>query len=259
MFQLVLTFALLLILLDVEEFNGETSTTGDAVSAPSTRFRRANSSDELPDFNVFVILVGSAVVAGLFWFFERTKTGRIIRATALDREMATAIASDRPRVTLVFALGAFLACFAGAMAVPPTSATLAMGTVPPVLSFVVMLSRPRQPSRGVRRRTSGRRHPNLIDTLYPPGEITAPFATWHSSCWSNPKGVRDVGLVGVCRSASPRRTPAYRVLGVEVPAEKRSSSSGSRARSSFRTQASPTASSSASSTRACCSASRRSG
>jgi len=140
---------------------------------------------------VFVILVGSAVVAGLFWFFERTKTGRIIRATAIDREMATAIGVSTDRVfTLVFALGAFLAGFAGAMAVPPTSATLEMGTNPLVLSFVVIVIGGLGSLRGafVGALLVGVIRSWMI-TLYPPGEIAAPFAIMALILLVKPEGL----------------------------------------------------------------------
>ena len=141
-YQLVLTFGLLLIIKDFNKF----------VWGPSPRriqgvYSGINSIPvakfvgiTYPTYNVVVIAVGAVVVAGLFWFFDRTKTGRIIRATAIDREMATAIGVNTQRTfTLVFALGAFFAGFAGAMALPQSYASLEMGANPLVLSFVVIV------------------------------------------------------------------------------------------------------------------------
>jgi branched-chain amino acid transport system permease protein len=141
-YQLVLTFGLLLI---IKDFN-------KLVWGPSPQriqgvYSGINSIPvaELvgftyPTYNVLVIIVGAVVIAGLFWFFDRTKTGRIIRATAIDREMATAIGVNTKRTfTLVFALGAFFAGFAGAMALPQSYASLEMGANPLVLSFVVIV------------------------------------------------------------------------------------------------------------------------
>ncbi|MBV0900785.1 branched-chain amino acid ABC transporter permease [Haloarcula salina] len=192
-YQLVLTFALLLILLDVKKFVwGNTSLRTDAVysainSIPTSELVGLN----YPTYNVFVILVGIAVVAGLFWFFDRTKTGRIVRATAIDREMATAIGVSTDRVfTLVFALGAFLAGFAGAMAVPPTAATLGMGTNPLVLSFVVIVIGGLGSLRGafVGALLVGVIRSWMI-TLYPPGEIAAPFAIMALILLVKPEGL----------------------------------------------------------------------
>lgn len=141
-YQLVLTFALLLIIKDFNKLVwGPTQKRLPGVynginSIPVAEFVGLT----YPTYNVLVIAVGAVVVAGLFWFFDRTKTGRIIRATAIDREMATAIGVDTDRTfTLVFALGAFFAGFAGAMALPPTNANLEMGVNPLVLSFVVIV------------------------------------------------------------------------------------------------------------------------
>ena len=141
-YQLVLTFALLLIIKDFNKLVwGPTQKRLPEVysgvnSIPVAEFVGLN----YPTYNVLVIAVGAVVVAGLFWFFDRTKTGRIIRATAIDREMATAIGVNTGRTfTLVFALGAFFAGFAGAMALPPTNANLEMGVNPLVLSFVVIV------------------------------------------------------------------------------------------------------------------------
>lgn len=192
-YQLVLTFALLLILLDVKKFVwGNTSLRTDAVysainSIPTSELVGLN----YPTYNVFVILVGVAVVVSLFWFFDRTKTGRIVRATAIDREMATAIGVSTDRVfTLVFALGAFLAGFAGAMAVPPTAATLGMGTNPLVLSFVVIVIGGLGSLRGafVGALLVGVIRSWMI-TLYPPGEIAAPFAIMALILLVKPEGL----------------------------------------------------------------------
>jgi len=141
-YQLVLTFALLLIIKDFNKL-----VWGPRPVRLQEVYRGINSIPvakfvglTYPTYNVVIIAVGSVVVAGLFWFFDRTKTGRIIRATAIDREMATAIGVNVDRTfTLVFALGAFFAGFAGAMFLPPTPASLGMGTEPLVLSFVVIV------------------------------------------------------------------------------------------------------------------------
>jgi len=94
-----------------------------------------------PSYNVLAILVGLGVFGFLIWFFERTKTGRIVRATAINREAATAMGVSTDRVfTLVFAMGGFFAGFAGAIhGAGPISASVGMGVNPLVLSFVVIV------------------------------------------------------------------------------------------------------------------------
>jgi branched-chain amino acid transport system permease protein len=141
-YQLVLTFGLLLIMNDVIKL-----VWGPAPVRVAGVYSGINAIPvaglvglNYPTFNIVAIVVGAIVAVALFYFFNRTKTGRIIRATAINREMATAIGVDTKRVfTLVFALGAFFAGFAGAMVLPRAPASLEMGVEPLVLSFVVIV------------------------------------------------------------------------------------------------------------------------
>ncbi len=143
-YQLVLTFAILLIIADVLELVWG--------SQPlNIGFASKQAVNDIPTFELIgfgnvpslvamVIVVSLLVGVALFWFFSRTKTGRIIRATAIDREMATALGVSPDRTfTLVFALGSFLAGFAGAMQFIRTSAQPGMGESALVLSFVVIV------------------------------------------------------------------------------------------------------------------------
>ncbi len=141
-YQLLLTYALLLILTDVMKFvwGAKPLDVGvyDGLNAiPTTEL----FGIDYPTYNVVVVAVGLVVFGWLVWFFDRTKTGRIVRATAIDREMATAIGVSTDRIfTLVFAMGAFFAGFGGAMvSIGPGSAYLEMGLSPLVLSFVVIV------------------------------------------------------------------------------------------------------------------------
>lgn len=142
-YQLLLTYALLLVLVDVMKFGWGSlprrleGTYSGLNSIPTTEL----VGFSYPSYNVFVMLVGLLVFAWLVWFFDRTKTGRIVRATAINREMATAIGVSVDRTfTLVFAMGAFFAGFGGAVAsVGPISAQLEMGLSPLVLSFVIIV------------------------------------------------------------------------------------------------------------------------
>ena len=141
-YQLVLTFGLLLVVMDLNKYVwGPTPVGVQSIYSTINRIPAAEFVGlNFPTYKLLIIAVGAAVVVGLFWFFDRTKTGRIIRATAIDREMATAIGASPDRTfTLVFALGAFLAGFAGAIALPQSTASLEMGANPLVLSFVVIV------------------------------------------------------------------------------------------------------------------------
>jgi branched-chain amino acid transport system permease protein len=142
-YQLVLTFALLLVVNDVLFFGwGPTKVSSDAIASVVNSVPVVDTllGFQYPTYQLLYIVVGAVVAAGLFYFFDRTKTGRIIRATAINREMATAIGVDTERTfTLVFALGAFFAGFAGALYMPQAGAQLGMGGNALVLSFVVIV------------------------------------------------------------------------------------------------------------------------
>ncbi|ARS89452.1 branched-chain amino acid ABC transporter permease [Natrarchaeobaculum aegyptiacum] len=141
-YQLLLTYALLLIFIDVMKFGWGTS----PLDAGTYRGLNQIPTTEIvgfgyPSYNIIAMVVGVAVFAWLVWFFDRSKTGRIIRATAINRDMATAIGVSTDRTfTLVFAMGAFFAGFGGAMvSIGPQTAFLEMGLDPLVLSFVVIV------------------------------------------------------------------------------------------------------------------------
>jgi branched-chain amino acid transport system permease protein len=93
-----------------------------------------------PTYNLAVIALAVIAFLTMMWFFSNTKQGRIIRATAINEEMASAIGVNTERIfTIVFAIGAFFAGFGGALAAPPIAATLDMGIAPLILSFVVIV------------------------------------------------------------------------------------------------------------------------
>ncbi len=66
--------------------------------------------------------------------------GKIIRACALEREMAEALGINTGRIyALTFFIGAALAGLSGALTVPPTVAMLGMDAEALVLSFIVII------------------------------------------------------------------------------------------------------------------------
>lgn len=192
-YQLVLTFALLLIIKDVIKFTwGSTTVHMQTVYSGINSLMTVTIGGRLvPTYQLLIIGVGSVLVVGLFYFFNRTKTGRIIRATAIDREMATAIGVDTDRTfTLVFAMGAFFAGFAGAMAVPRAGADLSMGTNPLVLSFVVIVIGGLGSLRGA---FVGAMLVGVLSRWaawqYPPAELAVPFAIMALILLIEPEGL----------------------------------------------------------------------
>lgn len=93
-----------------------------------------------PKYRLAIILVGLVVAMGLFAMIARTRIGVQIRAGENDREMVGALGVNIARLyTLVFALGAALAGFAGALIGAIQSVQVGMGEPVLILAFVVIV------------------------------------------------------------------------------------------------------------------------
>ncbi|HSF21471.1 MAG TPA: branched-chain amino acid ABC transporter permease [Burkholderiales bacterium] len=91
-----------------------------------------------PVYNAFVIAVGLLVAVLLWVMFDRTWWGRIVRATASDREMANAIGINVPWVfSAVFAFGAMLAALGGAIGIPVRVVAPGIGATMIIQAFII--------------------------------------------------------------------------------------------------------------------------
>ena len=91
-----------------------------------------------PVYNTFLIAVGILVGIGLWALFEKTWWGRVVRATASDREMANAIGVNVPWVfSTVFAVGAMLAALGGALGTPIRVAAPGIGAAMIIQAFII--------------------------------------------------------------------------------------------------------------------------
>jgi branched-chain amino acid transport system permease protein len=95
---------------------------------------------EYPLYRLAIIIAGFAVAAGLFLLVGYTRLGIRIRAGESDREMIAALGVDIGRLyTIVFALGASLAGFAGALVGTIQSVQVGMGEPVMILAFVIIV------------------------------------------------------------------------------------------------------------------------
>ena len=95
---------------------------------------------DYPLFRFAIILAGLAIAAGLHLLIARTRLGIRIRAGESDREMIAALGVDIGKLyTTVFALGAALAGFAGALVGTIQSVQVGMGEPVLILAFVVII------------------------------------------------------------------------------------------------------------------------
>lgn len=93
-----------------------------------------------PVFRLVVIGAGLATAIGLWLVITRTRIGMRLRAGATNRAMVSALGVDiRKLFTIIFAFGAMLAGFAGAMVAPILTVDPGMGESVLILAFVVIV------------------------------------------------------------------------------------------------------------------------
>jgi branched-chain amino acid transport system permease protein len=139
LYQLLLTFALVLVMADVVRFVwGTENRTGP--TAPGLAGSVRVLGELFPTYDLALIAVGPAVAAALWWLFHRTRWGLRIRAATQDREMVAALGVDQARLfTSVFVLGSALAGLGGALQVPRQALTNVMDTAIITEAFVVVV------------------------------------------------------------------------------------------------------------------------
>lgn len=93
-----------------------------------------------PVYRIAVIATGLAVALALWFVIARTRVGMLLRAGAENRALVSALGTDTDRLfMLVFAAGAMLAGFAGAIVAPILSVDPGMGDSILILTFVVIV------------------------------------------------------------------------------------------------------------------------
>ncbi|MBX6329266.1 MAG: branched-chain amino acid ABC transporter permease [Pseudolabrys sp.] len=138
-FQLLLTFAMVLIFQDIFKFFwGANPRSLDSAYLIYGTISVGDFS--MPVYNLLVIGAAVAVAAGLAFFLHHTNHGRTLRATAENRVMAEALGVDvRHMYSAVFTLGAVLGTTAGALVVPTAAASLDMAVEFVVEAFAVVV------------------------------------------------------------------------------------------------------------------------
>ena len=138
-FQLLLTFALVLMFQDILRFfwGANPQHLGDLVMQYG---KLSVGAVQVPAYNVLVILASIAIAAGIGAFLQRTRFGRILRATAENREMSQALGVNvRWMYASVFTLGTVLGTVGGALVVPTAAASLDMPVELVVEAFAVVV------------------------------------------------------------------------------------------------------------------------
>src|SRR5262249_24231656 len=138
-FQLLLPFSLVLMLEDLIRMTWGTapvSTGGLYLSYGQAHLLGAT----VPVYNLIVIVASLAIALAIGWLLTRAAFGRIIRASADNREMAEALGVDMRLVYVrVFTLGTMLGTLGGALVIPATAAMSEMGVELIVEAFAVVV------------------------------------------------------------------------------------------------------------------------
>ena len=138
-FQLLLTFAVVLMLEDVMRFLWGTAP-HQVGNVYLVYGQLRVGALTIPVYNLVVIAAAGAIALAIGWLITRTRFGRIVVATAENREMSEALGVDMTRVyTRVFTLGTALGTVGGALVVPATAAVSEMGIDLIVESFAVVV------------------------------------------------------------------------------------------------------------------------
>ena len=139
LYQLLATFALVLVVSDVVAFVwGRENKTGP--SAPGLAGSVRILGQLFPSYDLALIAVGLIAALALWWLFHRTRWGVLIRAATLDREMVAVLGVDQRKLfTSVFVLGSALAGLGGALQVPRQALTNVMDTTIITEAFVVVV------------------------------------------------------------------------------------------------------------------------
>jgi len=137
--QLLATFALVLVFEDFALWAwGPEDLLGPR--APGLGGAVVIAGHAVPEFDLFLIVLGPLVLGGLWLLLTRTRWGTLVRAATEDREMAAALGVNQALLfTSVFALGSLLAGLGGAVNIPREPANLLMDLTIIADVFVVVV------------------------------------------------------------------------------------------------------------------------
>jgi branched-subunit amino acid ABC-type transport system permease component len=136
-YQLLLTFGFILIFDDAVKMVWG----GVAKIPPLPSFFEGTVSvvgRPFPVYNLFIIGAGLAVAIVVWQLFEKTWWGKMVRASASDREMASAIGVNISTLfTGVFVFGAMLAALGGALGTPVRVVAPGIGAAMIIQAFII--------------------------------------------------------------------------------------------------------------------------
>jgi len=138
-FQLLMTFAFILILDDVVKFIWGTEY--KTIPKPASLTGSLNiGTVTVPIYNIFIIIVGLLVVLFAWYFLTKTDTGKTVRASSLDRIMLGLLGTNVPMImTVVFGVATAMGGLAGVLAAPLRTVTPGAGVEFIIDSMIVVV------------------------------------------------------------------------------------------------------------------------
>jgi branched-chain amino acid transport system permease protein len=139
LFQLLATFGLTLMVEDLVVLQwGPADLVGRR--APGLKGAIEFFGQNIPSYDLFLIVLCPAVLGILWLLFQRTRWGVLVRAATQDRDMVAALGVNQKWLfTSVFAVGVFLAALGGALQIPRDAVNHAMDLRIIVEVFVVVV------------------------------------------------------------------------------------------------------------------------
>ena len=174
LFQLLATFGLTLM---VEDLVVLIWGPDDLLGRRAPGFKGAVDffGQNIPTYDLFLIVLGPVVLGVLWLLFQRTRWGILVRAATQDRDMVAALGVNQKWLfTSVFAVGVFLAALGGALQIPRDAVHHAHGSAHHRRGLRRGRDRrPRQHHRRLRRRGAGVgaqrvRHSHLPEDFHHP-------------------------------------------------------------------------------------------
>lgn len=138
-FQLLMTFAFILILDDIVKYIWGTEY--KTIPKPDSLMGSFSIGEvTVPTYNIFIIIVGLIVVLFAWYFLSNTNTGTMVRASSLDREMLGLLGTNVPMImTVVFGVATAMGGLAGVLAAPLRTVTPGAGVEFIIDSMIVVV------------------------------------------------------------------------------------------------------------------------
>jgi len=139
LYQLLFTYALVLILGDVAKFLWGTDQL--SVSTPPVLVGSVQIfGSTQPLYNLFIMILGPLIAFGGWLVLNRSGVGRMVRAAQMDREMLDALGANVGTIyTGMFVFSSFLAGLSGALVTPIQSIVPGMDVLIIVQAFIVVV------------------------------------------------------------------------------------------------------------------------